>query len=104
MTTPIVTPNQRNSNDVGERAELGRYRTDAGVARVLYGQRVGNVVRFLPGNFVVLVSSLGPAEDNTCRSRTTMRDQGRTRATRRERPNGVSEPRCLVARQRGDRS
>jgi len=45
MTTPIVTPNQRDSNDVGERTELGRYRTVAGVARVLYGQRVGNVVR-----------------------------------------------------------
>jgi hypothetical protein len=45
MTTPIVTPNQRVSKDVGERTELGRYRTDAGVARVLYGQRVGDVVR-----------------------------------------------------------
>jgi hypothetical protein len=45
MTAPIVTPNQRDSNDVGERTELGRYRTVAGVARVLYGQRVGNVVR-----------------------------------------------------------
>ncbi len=45
MTTPTATGNQRDSNDVGERTELGRYRTDAGVARVLYGQRVGNVVR-----------------------------------------------------------
>ena len=45
MTTPIVTQNQSNSNDVGERTELGRYRTAAGVARVLYGQRIGNVVR-----------------------------------------------------------
>jgi hypothetical protein len=45
MTTPIVTPNQRDSNDVGERTELGRYGTVAGVARVLYGQKVGNVVR-----------------------------------------------------------
>jgi hypothetical protein len=45
MTTPVVSPNQSDSNDVGERTELGRYRTVAGIARVLYGQRVGNVVR-----------------------------------------------------------
>ena len=45
MTTPNVTGNQSNSNDVGERTELGRYRTAAGVERVLYGQSVGNVVR-----------------------------------------------------------
>ena len=45
MTTPTVTGNQRNSNDVGERTELGRYRTAAGVERVLYGQRVATVVR-----------------------------------------------------------
>ena len=45
MTTPTVTGNQRNSDDVGERTELGRYRTAAGVERVLYGQRVANVVR-----------------------------------------------------------
>jgi hypothetical protein len=45
MTTPTVTGDQTNQSDVGDRVELGRYRTDAGVARVLYGQRVGNVVR-----------------------------------------------------------
>ena len=46
MTTRTATGgNQRTSDDVGERKELGRYRTDAGVERVLYGQRVGNVVR-----------------------------------------------------------
>ena len=45
MTTPTVTGNQTNSNDVGDRIELGRYRTAAGVERVLYGQRVANVVR-----------------------------------------------------------
>ena len=45
MTTPIVTRTQRNSNDVGERTELGRYRTAAGVERVVYGQRVATVVR-----------------------------------------------------------
>jgi hypothetical protein len=45
MTPPTVTGNQTKSNDVGERMELGRYRTAAGVDRVLYGQRVANVVR-----------------------------------------------------------
>ena len=45
MTTPTVTETQRNRNHVGERIELGRYLTDAGVERVLYGQRVGTVVR-----------------------------------------------------------
>lgn len=45
MTTPTVTETCRNGNHIGERTELGRYRTDAGVERVLYGQRVANVVR-----------------------------------------------------------
>ena len=46
MTTPTATGgNQSDSNDVGERTELGRYRTAAGVERVLYGQRVAKVVR-----------------------------------------------------------
>ena len=45
MTTLTVTETQRNGNRVGERIELGRYRTNAGVERVLYGQRVATVVR-----------------------------------------------------------
>jgi hypothetical protein len=45
MTTPTVTGNQRSNDDVGDRIELGRYRTAAGVERVLYGQRVAKVVR-----------------------------------------------------------
>ena len=45
MTTPTVIETRRNGNHVGERIELGRYRTDAGVERVLYGQRVATVVR-----------------------------------------------------------
>ena len=45
MTTRTVTGNRTNSNDVGDRMELGRYRTTAGVERVLYGQRVATVVR-----------------------------------------------------------
>jgi hypothetical protein len=45
MTTPTVSEIRRNGNHVGERMELGRYRTDDGVERVLYGQRIANVVR-----------------------------------------------------------
>jgi hypothetical protein len=45
MTTPTVIETRRTGNQVGERTELGRYRTDAGVERVLYGQRIANVVR-----------------------------------------------------------
>jgi|HubBroStandDraft_6_1064221.scaffolds.fasta_scaffold1794728_2 hypothetical protein len=45
MTTPTTTRNQSSDDDVGERIELGRYRTSAGVERVLYGQRVATVVR-----------------------------------------------------------
>ncbi len=45
MTTPTVTGDQTTSTEVGERIELGRYRTTAGVERVIYGQRVATVVR-----------------------------------------------------------
>jgi hypothetical protein len=45
MTTPTVTDTRRNGDHIGERIELGRYRTNAGVERILYGQRVGTVVR-----------------------------------------------------------
>jgi hypothetical protein len=53
---------------VGKRTELARYTTPAG-ERILYGQRINGVVRFLPGERDVLVASLGPTEDDTCRSR-----------------------------------
>jgi hypothetical protein len=45
MTMPTVTENHGNANHVGKRTVLGRYRTAAGVERVLYGQRVATVVR-----------------------------------------------------------
>ena len=45
MTTRTVTHTRRDDNDIGKRMELGRYRTATGVERVLYGQRVPNVVR-----------------------------------------------------------
>ena len=45
MTTPTVTETRRNGNAVGERVELGRYCTNAGEERVVYGQRIATVVR-----------------------------------------------------------
>ena len=69
MTTPTAAGNQRNSDHVGDRIELGRYRTAAGVDRVLYGQRVATVVRFQPGRGVVLVASSCRSEDGRCRPR-----------------------------------
>jgi hypothetical protein len=53
MTTPTVTEIRRNGNPVGERTELARYTIPSG-ERVLHGQRVDGVVRFLPGERVVL--------------------------------------------------
>ena len=44
MTTPTVTETVRNGNPVGKRTELGRYTISSG-ERVLYGQRIGGVVR-----------------------------------------------------------
>ena len=35
----------RSTTPVGERVELGRYRTAAGAERVLYGQRIATVIR-----------------------------------------------------------
>jgi hypothetical protein len=48
MTTPTVTETRRNGVHVGERMELGRYRTAAGVERVLYGQRVIHLTQVPP--------------------------------------------------------
>ena len=44
MTTPTVTELVRNGNPVGQRVELARYRVRSG-ERILYGQRIGGVVR-----------------------------------------------------------
>ena len=88
----------------GHRVELAHYTVDGGEERIVFGQRVDGVVRFLPGTLVVLMGPLGPIEDSTCRSRTTIRAEGFTKAERRKRPNGARKPRCLVARQLENRS
>jgi hypothetical protein len=45
MTSPSLRDAHQNEIRVVHRTELGRYRTEDGVERVLYGQRVANVVR-----------------------------------------------------------
>jgi hypothetical protein len=60
MTTPTVTELVRNGNRVGQRVELARYSIPAG-ERVLHGQRINGVVRFLPGEPGVLVWARTPA-------------------------------------------
>ena len=68
MTTPTVTEIRRNGNPVGECVELARYTVPSG-ERVLYGQRVSGVVRFLGTMADVFVSSSSRSEDSTCRAR-----------------------------------
>jgi hypothetical protein len=74
MTPPTATRNQKSNNEVGERIELGRYRTAAGVERVLYGQRV--LVQPRRGN-----------ESVACRSRGVLSALTRPDAARRKRRN-----------------
>jgi hypothetical protein len=88
----------------GHRVELARYVVGDGEERIVFGQRVDGVVRFLPGKSVVLVAPLGRIEDSTCRSRTMPRAGGCAHADRRQRPNGASERCGVVAGQREDRS
>ena len=45
MTASTVTDRSRGDKHVGKRTELGRYRTDSGIERIIYGQRVATVVR-----------------------------------------------------------
>jgi hypothetical protein len=68
MTTPTVTEIRRNGNPVGERIELARYSVPVG-ERVLYGQRVNGVVRFLGTMADAFASSSSRSEDSTCRAR-----------------------------------
>jgi hypothetical protein len=87
MTTPTITETRRNANPVGERVELARYSLLDGTERVLHGQRVLGVVRFLPERRVVLVVPLDRSEDHACRPREARAEGGRPNAARHKRPN-----------------
>lgn len=85
----IISAPALNGNRVGERVELARYTVPAG-ERVLHGQRINGVVRFLPREGVVLVAQQGLSEDDACRSRGMPGEPARPDAARRKRPDGVS--------------
>jgi hypothetical protein len=68
MTTPTVTETVRNGNPVGKRTELGRYTISSG-ERILYGQRVDGVVRFLPEEPVAVAAARVDSDDDTGSSR-----------------------------------
>ncbi len=88
MTTPTVTEIRRNGNPVGERVELGRYTVPAG-ERILYGQRVDGVVRFLGEACAVVALSSRGSENSRCRLRRELAEAVRANAARQQRPNLV---------------
>jgi hypothetical protein len=97
MTTPTVTEIRRNGNPVGERIELARYTVPVG-QRVLYGQRVNGVVRFLRRNRVVLVVWPCRDEDGRRRPRIVLPSRARPNAVRPKRQNAANEAAARLER------
>ena len=92
MTATATTDTSAAAPTAGEPRELARYTTATGTERVLGGQRVDGVVRFLPGEPVVFVWGRPPSEDGTCRSRRGGLPDGRPYAVRRKRPINTCAP------------
>ena len=91
MTTPTVTELVRNGNHVGKRVELARYSIPAG-ERVLHGQRINGVVRFLPGGLVVLAARPGIDESDRLSFSSRALCSARPNAARKKRPNATGAP------------
>jgi hypothetical protein len=89
MSPPTITETRPSGHQVGERVELARCTISAG-ERVIYGQRVDGMVRFLPRESVVLVAQQGLSEDDACRFRGIPGEPARPNAARRKRPKRVS--------------
>ncbi len=81
-----ATIGQRVGRVTNERVELARYTVSAG-ERVIYGQRVLGVVRFLPESNGVLVLWRRGNESVACRSRAVLSALIRPDAARRKRRN-----------------
>ena len=71
---------------VGRRTELARYTVAEG-ERIIYGQRIEGVVRFLPGSDGVVDQLRSRSEDATCRFRQASRGGERPNALRDKRLN-----------------
>jgi hypothetical protein len=89
--TPVKDPGpatarRRRAPVVGKRTELARYTVTEG-ERVLYGQRMDGIVRFLPEEPVVLDSALGSSENSGCGSREPLQEDGSPSAARQKRAN-----------------
>jgi hypothetical protein len=74
---------EHRGGHTGHRVELARYQVARGEERILYGQRVDGVVRFLPGKRDVLVLPSRPCEDDTCRPRQAVVEAACANAARR---------------------
>jgi hypothetical protein len=96
----ITRPPALNGNPVGERVELGRYRVPDG-ERIIYGQRVDGVVRFLPEEPVVLDPSSGPSEGSTCCPRESIREAPPPGAARQKRAHDAHANAAAGAAGRG---
>jgi hypothetical protein len=88
---------RRRAPIVGKRTELARY-TIAEGERILYGQRIDGIVRFLPTDGVVLVAHQGRSEHDACCSRGIPGEPARLDAARRKRPKGVSRSHLMNTR------
>ena len=71
----------------GHRVELARYTVGGGEERILFGQRVDGVVRFLPEDPVVLDSASGLSEGGGCCARGSQQGDARSNAARQDRPD-----------------
>ncbi len=80
----------RHTPIVGQRTELARYTVAEG-ERILYGQRIDGIVRFLPDQRVVLESPSANDEDGRCCPRETLEYEGRPDAARQKRRNDADE-------------
>jgi len=90
---------KRTTPVVGKRTGLARYTISAG-ERILYGQRIDGIVRFLPGSDAVLVALSDLTEDDSCRLRKALREVGRADAARHKRLNGARPKHDLLNRGR----
>ena len=95
-------PQPRRKPAIGQRTELARYSVPDG-DRIVYGQRVDGMVRFLPGDPVVLDAPSAASEDSSCRPRNQRGEEQRPDASRQKRPNdsGIAATTAPTAERRG---